>query len=151
MTIPTEPLMQPAPGQPRTALCREVTLRRNEDLGPVLEEVVAALNALGYCPQDRNAVHIALAEALTNALKHGNGNDPSKRVRCSYLVDAHALVVEVEDEGPGFDPAQVPDPTLPENWERPSGRGLTMMRHYMSWVQILGRGNRLTLCKRASA
>jgi serine/threonine-protein kinase RsbW len=120
-------------------------------MGPLLEDLLAALVVLGYAHMDRVAVRVALTEALANALEHGNRNDPTKRVRCSYRVDAEALVVEVEDEGPGFDPGRVPDPTLPENLERPSGRGLFLMRHYMSWVQILGRGNRLTLCKRASA
>ena len=58
---------------------------------------------------------------------------------------------EVEDEGPGFDPGRVPDPTLPENPDRPGGRGLPLMRHFMTWVRFSRPGNRVTLCKYRSA
>ena len=60
-------------------------------------------------------------------------------------------MIEVEDEGRGFDPSHVPDPTLPENLERPNGRGLLLMRRSMTWVRYTGRGNRVTLCKRRSS
>jgi serine/threonine-protein kinase RsbW len=61
------------------------------------------------------------------------------------------MLVEVEDEGPGFDPGQVPDPTAPENWDKPSGRGLLLMRHFTTWMRYHGRGNRVTLCKHRTA
>jgi serine/threonine-protein kinase RsbW len=67
-----------------------------------------------------------------------------------YCADQEAILIEVEDEGPGFDPSKVPDPTLPENVARCGGRGLLLMRHYMTWVRYSGRGNRVTLCKRRS-
>jgi serine/threonine-protein kinase RsbW len=57
------------------------------------------------------------------------------------------VLAEVEDEGPGFNPAVVPDPTLPENLEQTGGRGLLLMRHYMSWVHYSERGNHVTLGK----
>jgi hypothetical protein len=58
------------------------------------------------------------------------------------------VLAEVEDEGPGFDPAAVPDPTDPEYLERPCGRGLLLMHHYLTWLCYLGSGNLVTLCKR---
>jgi serine/threonine-protein kinase RsbW len=127
---------------------REVFLRRVEEVMPLLEDVAAALAGLGYTPGDCMGFRVALEEAIVNGLLHGNGGDPAKRVRVRYHVGPEAVVAEVEDEGPGFDPASIPDPTAPQNLERPSGRGLFLMRHYASWLRYHGRGNRLTLGKR---
>jgi serine/threonine-protein kinase RsbW len=95
-------------------------------------------------------VRLALEEAVVNGLRHGNQGDPSKCVRVLYRVAPEAVLAEVQDEGAGFDPARVPDPTLPENVDRPGGRGLVLMRHFMTWVEFSARGNRVTLCKRRS-
>jgi len=124
------------------------SLRRAEEVVPFLDDLVAALADLGYPPRDSSGVRLALEEAVVNGLRHGNGGDPSKCVRVRYRLWPEALLAEVEDEGPGFDPDAVPDPTLPENLERPGGRGLLLMRHFMTWVRFHGRGNRVTLCKR---
>src|SRR5262245_35325500 len=77
-------------------------------------------------------IKLAVEEALVNAVKHGNQMDPGKFVRVSYLVQSGAFEISIRDEGPGFDPSDVPDPTAPENLERPCGRGLLLMRHYMN-------------------
>jgi serine/threonine-protein kinase RsbW len=130
---------------------RQVALRRSNEVEPLLEEVIAAMARHDYSEGDRDAVRLALIEAITNGLKHGNGGDPAKRVGVSYHVAREVVVVEVEDEGPGFNPAAVPDPRLPENLERPNGRGLLMMRHFMTALRFWGRGNCVTLCKRRSA
>jgi serine/threonine-protein kinase RsbW len=93
---------------------------------------------------------LSLEEALVNALRHGHGLDPTKVVRVRYHVAADVVLAEVEDEGPGFDPRAVPDPLKDENLERPSGRGILLMRRYMTSVEHKGRGNHLTLCLRRS-
>jgi serine/threonine-protein kinase RsbW len=130
---------------------REANLCRPEEVGPLLTHVTAALAGLGYSSHDRFSVWLALEEAIDNGLRHGNGGDPTKRVRVRYRIDAEAVLAEVTDEGRGFDPDAVPDPTLPENRERPGGRGLFLMRRVMTWVRYHGRGNRVTLCKRRTA
>jgi serine/threonine-protein kinase RsbW len=117
------------------------------DAGPLLTAVCQAMEATGYPEGDVFAVRLALGEALLNAIEHGNGGDPAKQVRVSYLVLQGVVLAEVEDEGPGFDPAQVPDPRDPENLEQPSGRGLFLMRHYMDSVTHNDLGNRVTLCR----
>ena len=127
-----------------------VSLRRGEEVVPLLEEVAATMEALGYSPRDVAGLCLGLEEAVVNGLRHGNGSDPRKQVVVRYCVTAEEVLAEVEDEGPGFDPARVPDPRLPENLDRPGGRGLLLMRHYLSWVRFSGRGNRVTLCKRPS-
>jgi serine/threonine-protein kinase RsbW len=126
---------------------RQGILRRVEEMPSVLGEVAANLDCLGYSAKDVLGVRLALEEAIVNGLRHGNGGDPSKcvRIRCSAGRDM--MVAEVEDEGLGFNPGDVPDPTLPENVHRTAGRGLLLMRHYMTWVYFSRRGNCLTLCK----
>jgi serine/threonine-protein kinase RsbW len=117
----------------------------------VLDAVGAATAAEGYPEGDVFAVRVALSEAISNAVRHGNRGDPAKAVRIRYHVTPRRVLAEVEDEGPGFDPGQVPDPRASENWERAGGRGLLLIRQYLTWVRHNGRGNCVTLCKRRSA
>jgi serine/threonine-protein kinase RsbW len=112
--------------------------------------VTAAMPAWGYSERDVFAVRLALEEAVVNGLKHGNAGDPAKEVRVRYRVTAEEVVAEVVDEGPGFDPDQVPDPRALENLERPGGRGLLLMRHYVTEVRYNDRGNAVTLRHRRS-
>jgi serine/threonine-protein kinase RsbW len=93
------------------------------------------------------SIRLALEEALVNAIKHGNQMDRAKKVQVSYRLLADRFEVAIVDEGEGFDPNDVPDPTAIENLERPCGRGLMLMRHYMSEVQYNARGNAVTMSK----
>jgi len=95
-------------------------------------------------------VPVALAEALSNAILRGNGDDPAKHVHVRALVDSRQLVVEVQDEGIGFDMDECTlDPTTPDNVEREDGRGMLPMGSLMHRVERVddGRGNvvRMTL------
>ena len=128
----------------------EASLSHSVEVVPLLEQVVAAMVEHDYSERACFEVRLALEETLVNGLRHGNGGDPSKRVLLRYRVCAEEVLVEVEDEGPGFDPSAVPDPTAVENLLKPSGRGLLLMRHCMTWVRYHGRGNRVTMCKRRS-
>jgi serine/threonine-protein kinase RsbW len=127
----------------RNLLC----LSAIHEIGALLDAVAGAMTGLGFPDQDTFGVRLALEEALVNAVTHGHGNDPTKRVVVRYQVVPEYALVEVEDQGPGFDPLQVPDPTAPENLERPGGRGLLLMRAYASWIRHNERGNSVTLCK----
>ena len=84
-----------------------------------------ALQASAYSEHDIFSIKLALEEALVNAIKHGNQMDPDKRVTVSYQVTTERFDIRITDEGNGFNPEDVPDPTAPENLERPCGRGLT--------------------------
>ena len=121
------------------------------EIEPVLTGVMEELQAAGYSRKEIFGVHLALEEAIVNAIKHGHRGDPTKEVRVRYRVTCAGVFAEVEDQGPGFDPRAVPDPTLPENRERPGGRGLLLMRAYTTWVRHHGRGNCVTLCQRRAA
>jgi serine/threonine-protein kinase RsbW len=92
-------------------------------------------------------IKLALEEALVNAIRHGNSNDPTKQITLKYYVDAAKLIVAIRDEGGGFKPAELPDPTLDENLEKPHGRGVMLMRAYMTEVRYNQRGNEVWLYK----
>jgi serine/threonine-protein kinase RsbW len=95
--------------------------------------------------KDIFCIRLALEEALVNAIKHGNQLDRSKKVRISFRVAADRFECRISDEGPGFDPRDIPDPTDIENLERPCGRGLMLMRHYMNEVVYNDRGNTVSM------
>lgn len=112
-----------------------------------IQIMMSILARLGFPEKDAFAVHLALEEAIVNAHKHGNHNDAGKRVRITYRITAQQMRATIEDQGQGFNPGEIPDPTAPENLEKPSGRGLMLMRRFMTSVRFNRRGNRVTLCK----
>lgn len=93
-------------------------------------------------------LRVSLTEALSNAMLYGNGKDPDKRVRVEVMVGEGAITARVTDEGTGFDPGDVPDPTAPDNLEKAGGRGLFLMRELMDEVHFNERGNQVTLVLR---
>ncbi len=95
-------------------------------------------NTCGYSESDTFAVKLALEEALTNAFRHGNKCDPSKRIVIRYKVTDERIVIEVCDEGNGFSLSNVPDPTLPQYINRPHGRGIMLMKAYLDEVTFSG-------------
>jgi serine/threonine-protein kinase RsbW len=114
----------------------------------IIEGIVALMASGSFSEKDRFATRLALEEALVNAVKHGNQCDPTRRVDIRYRVTDDEAVIEITDEGNGFDPNDVPDPCAVENMERSCGRGVFLIRHYMTWVRYNDRGNCVTMGKR---
>ena len=112
------------------------------------EEILARAESAGYSEDDRFAIHLALEEALINAIKHGNKFDHTRKVTVSVDVGDERTTITVCDEGSGFNPAAVPDPTLDENLEKPCGRGIMLMRAYMDEVAYNDCGNEVRMAKR---
>jgi len=112
------------------------------------DHILAELEGFNYGEQDIFAVKLALEEALTNAIKHGNGSDPRRKFHIDCRIDEQSAEIVVADEGDGFDPSSVPDPTAEENLERPSGRGIMLMRAYMDLVEYNDKGNSVRLVRR---
>lgn len=110
-------------------------------------DIVALAEECGYSQPEVFAIRLALEEALVNAIKHGNGSDPNKKVSIVYCVGPIELIITIKDEGQGFDPKTIPDPTQPENLERACGRGLMLMSHYMSQVSFSQQGNEVLMIK----
>ena len=115
--------------------------------GCFVEELLRQLEEHHWEQHDIFSIQLAMEEALVNAIKHGNRMDATKKVRVRCAMSPDLLRVEVEDEGEGFDPSQVPDPTDPEQIENPHGRGILLMRTFMSRVEYNETGNRVLLEK----
>ena len=92
-------------------------------------------------------VKLAVQEAVVNAAEHGNEYDENKSVCICCEATDEAIKVTVVDEGPGFDPCCVPDPTLPENILRESGRGVFLMRSLCDEVCYSDKGTKVTIVK----
>jgi serine/threonine-protein kinase RsbW len=113
----------------------------------IQDRIIALLEQEGFPARDVFGMRLALEEAIVNAIKHGNRMDPEKSVRIRCEVDPARIYVEVEDQGPGFDPSDIPDPTAVENLEKPGGRGIMLMRAFMTRVEYVGKGNQVVLEK----
>jgi len=101
--------------------------------------VTAFVQSCGVGEQAAFGVDMAVREAVTNAIVHGNQEDEAKAVEVTFNCLEHALEIEVKDQGKGFDPTDVPDPTDPANILKTSGRGIFLMRSFMDDVQWLMR------------
>ena len=90
-------------------------------------------------------LRVGVAEALANAMMYGNNRDPAKRVTLEAWCSPDEVRVRITDEGSGFDPRSLPDPTLPQNRARPNGRGVFLIRELMDEVEYNERGNSIQM------
>ena len=141
--------MQGSPSHPDPSRGSVRVHNRRDEIDAVQKRLREALEEGGYPDAARFAVRLALEEALSNAFRHGHKDRPDDPVTVEWEVSDALIRVAVEDQGPGFDPNAVPDPTLEENLESPSGRGLLLMRAYMGDVRFEGQGNRVVMELRA--
>ena len=116
----------------------------------VIREILEQLEKNDWNEKDIFGVHMAMEEAVMNAIKHGNKRDPSKSVRVVITLSGNQFHACVTDEGKGFDPEAVPDPTLDENLEKTCGRGLMLMSNFIDIVKYNELGNSVELTKRKS-
>jgi len=119
-----------------------------EEMDRATATILSALDIAGFQDEDIRKMKIVLTELLVNAIVHGNNKDHSKKVIIGHLIDQDKAVVSVLDEGCGFDISGVPDPTLPENLEKPCGRGLFIVKHYVESIEFNTIGNRVTVIKK---
>ncbi len=118
---------------------------------PCVDTVCERLESQGWLPADVFAMRLAMSEALENAVEHGNHRNVEKTVHLAVEIDdAHALV-SVRDEGPGFNVAETPDPTLESNIEKVCGRGLFLIRNFMTNVWHNESGNIIYMEKRSTS
>ena len=110
-------------------------------------EIMKTVGELGFSRAARFSIKLAMEEAVTNAIKHGNRFDRNRKVTIRYCCNHKTFTLSVRDEGQGFDPVSVPDPTAPENLTLPYGRGLMLMRAYMDRVEFSPAGNEVTMVK----
>ena len=114
----------------------------------VADEVIARARRLGYGDECLFAIKLAMEEALVNAIKHGNGCRPDRKVEVRFEITDQSVTIQVTDQGEGFRPDQLPDPTADENLECPNGRGVMLIRAYMDEVEYIAPGNCVRMVKR---
>ncbi|MDH7598896.1 MAG: ATP-binding protein [Sedimentisphaerales bacterium] len=113
----------------------------------VCKVILDLLGRYKYGDEDIFAVHLALEEAFSNAVEHGNRGDPNKTVRIDYAIDDKRVELRLTDQGNGFDPQKVPDPRLEENITEARGRGLLLIRAYMDQVEFTPKGNSVRMVR----
>ncbi len=127
---------------------------RYEHIDLIQVVVDDALARLGLDDDSRHWVGIAIREAVANAIKHGNRQDPDKQVDVELAVAEDIAVIRVVDRGEGFDPGTVDDPLAPENLLRPNGRGIFYMKSFMDDIEYSAHpegGTVVTLRKRIAS
>jgi serine/threonine-protein kinase RsbW len=108
----------------------------------VANAAAAASDFVKNCGLDEQTafgIDMAVREAVTNAMVHGNQEDEAKSVEVIFNCLGNAVEIEIRDQGEGFDPAEVPDPTEPANILKTSGRGIFLMRTFMDEVEWFAR------------
>lgn len=113
----------------------------------VCRAILPALEGNSYDQEDVFAVHLAMEEAFTNAIKHGNKMDATKSVKIEYSIDPDKIEISISDQGNGFNPQDIPDPRQKENLYKIEGRGLFLMRSYMDVVRYNERGNNVHMIR----
>ncbi len=107
----------------------------------VCRQILSKLEDFSFSKEDIFAVHLALEEAFSNAVTHGNKMDPRKEIRIDYSMDPDKIGISVTDQGNGFKPEAIPDPRFGKKLYEPDGRGLLLMQSYMDVVEFNEQGN----------
>lgn len=142
--------MEPRPAE--SIWTREIALPSQRGASrQVTDELLEQLGVHGWSPSDIFAIHLAAEEAIVNAIVHGNKLDPAKRVNVSCEVTPELARIRITDEGDGFDPGQVPDCTADDRLEMPGGRGVMLMKSFMTRIEYNAKGNSVLLEKRHDA
>ena len=103
----------------------------------LIDEIKAEYNIQEECYGN---MLVAVTEAVNNAIQHGNKYDADRKVNIAYEVDADQISFTVTDEGAGFDYLNIPDPTDPDNLEKPTGRGVFLMKHLADQIIFSDNG-----------
>jgi serine/threonine-protein kinase RsbW len=112
----------------------------------IVENAIDSLTSeIGINQDSYGKILIAVLEAVNNAIVHGNKSELTKRVEVDFVMEKKCLSVSVTDEGKGFKPEEVPDPTKPENIEEISGRGVFLMSRLADEIKFNLKGNSVTL------
>ncbi len=113
----------------------------------LVNDLIEAMAQRDWPPTDLFRVQLAYEEAIVNAIRHGNGHSQEKTVDVEMTCDHERVMIRIEDQGEGFDPAEVPDPRQEELLDVPGGRGVLLIHEVMSEVRYNSVGNEVTMIK----
>jgi serine/threonine-protein kinase RsbW len=105
----------------------------------------SATGEIGISKENYGKILVSTLEAVNNAILHGNKCDPNKKVDILISYKLEVLKIKITDQGPGFSPGTVPDPTMPENIESLNGRGVFLMFRLADNIKYSKRGNSVTM------
>ena len=128
------------------------TIESDPDLcAPIIAQLLDQLAQLNWSNKDAFGIHMAMEEAILNSIRHGNKCEPSKFVHVVIELDDVQFNGTVTDEGAGFDPEKVPDPTDDSNLDKCTGRGVMLIKHFVDEVVYNACGNSVSLSKKKSS
>ena len=127
----------------------ETIAQERDQIDRVQQRVLDAAEANGFRDPTLFAIRLALEEAISNAFRHGHKDIGDAPVKVEWTVSPGSIEMVIEDSGPGFDPDAIPDPTEDEHIEKPAGRGVHLIRSFMTDVTYEGKGNRVRMIYRA--
>ena len=131
---------------------KSIEIQSKTDNIPVVEKLIDEVCDQKKVNEDYYGnILIAITEAVNNAIVHGNANDPSKKVLINVESQDAGLIFKVSDQGAGFDYNSLPDPTEPENLDKPNGRGVFLMKHLADKVTFHDNGKTVELAFNISA
>jgi serine/threonine-protein kinase RsbW len=127
----------------------DITISADPDsISPVVEAILALAREMKCAVGKELEIETAVRESLANAIRHGCGQDRSKRVECCVACDeAHGMLIVVRDPGPGFDPASIPSPIVGENIYSTHGRGIYLINQLMDEVRFERGGREIHMRK----
>lgn len=127
-------------------MLRKIKIESQVDNLRIVENAIdEATTAIGISKDNYGKILVSAMEAVNNAILHGNRSDPRKIVDIEISYKGKELRIKVKDEGSGFSPETVPDPTTPENIEALSGRGIYLMSHLADNIKYSEKGNEVTM------
>jgi serine/threonine-protein kinase RsbW len=133
----------------------QIDIQSSFEMVDLVQVVFESLSShVGFDQDSSHWMSVAIRESVTNAVRHGNKLDASKRVIIRFEYGADEFAVTVEDEGEGFNPGEIPDPLAEENLLRASGRGIFFMKNFMDEVDYHfepNRGTRVRMVKKLSS
>ncbi|NOX64977.1 MAG: ATP-binding protein [Chlorobi bacterium] len=106
-----------------------------DNLVEVEKFIADVAGELNFNDEIKNSLTLSVSEATSNAIVHGNKLDPKKSIIIKVIVEDDKIIVIIKDEGPGFDPTSIPNPTMPENLLKDSGRGIHIMKNFLHDLQ----------------
>ena len=118
-----------------------------EEFDTLQKSILDLMKKQGYLEHALFSIRISLEEALANALLHGHQGEEGHPIEIIWQVTDERVEISIIDQGRGYDPETIPDPTADENLTLPSGRGLAMMRAFMDHVEVNSQGNKVTMSR----
>lgn len=127
----------------------DITITAHLDsISPVVQAILALAREMKCAVGKEFEIETAVRESLANAIRHGCGEDSSKRVECCVACDeAHGMLIVVRDPGPGFDPASIPNPIVGDNIYSNHGRGIYLINQLMDEVRFERGGREIHMRK----